>query len=344
MSSARTSKHVNTLSKCRLDRIRHLKIKVNANRTASQLGYALLAKIRKLREALQEEPIVAEEAQLGDTATPSCLAKLEIELVYDEFQPSEDAEFYPSEIFAFSRLILQFFRNLPVNFKWSIEWNVERARRYWPNSSSNNAQKKSKMTMTKKKGSIKNMKVDQEKFDSDAAEFRLWARRFNSKTINTILVSTWQQYKELESMVSDLMNLKMLRDDAGHATFMYHARIALETRDAEALDAMKAQLREISQKYVAAKMVLLQKVQQKFILTDGPGDGIHDPDEVLYDPTSYMSWPFTISKAIRKGKPDDVIGGTLEEYVDGDKKVYQLLTPYLVCFPGPHQRMMLIFV
>lgn len=330
VSSSRGAKHVNALSKSRLDRIRHLKIKVLANRTDSRRLHALLVNIRKLREALQEKPTVAEEAQLGDSDTSSCLGKLEIELVYEEYEYAEDPEFYPSEIFAFSRLILQFFRNLPVNFTWTIEWNVERARRYYSNSS-NNAPKKTKMTMTKRKGKITNMKVDMEEFDTDAAKFRSWAKKFNSKTINTMLVSTWQQFKELELMVSDLMNLKMLREDGGHANFMFNARVALETRDSKVLDAMKAQLRGISQKYVAAKMALLQKVQQKFLLTDEPGDGIHNPDEVLFDPSSYMSWPLTTTKPIRKGKPDEVIGGTLEEYADGDEKVYQLITPDLVC-------------
>lgn len=316
--------HVKSLPQCRLDRIRHLKIKILATRADFRQLHALLVNIRRLRKALQEEPIVADEAQLGGSDTSSCLEKLQIELIYHEYEFAEDTEVYPDEIFAYSRLILQFFRNLPAKFKWSIEWNVERLR-HRPSSNSQ------KMTMTKKKQKITNMKVDMEKFDTDAAKFRAWARRLNSKNINTILVSTWQQFEELESMVSDLLNLKMSREDAGHATFMFNARVALETRDSETMDAMKAQLRAVSQKYVAAKMVLLQKVQQKFLLpTDDPGDGTHNPDEVLYDSSSYMSWPFTISKPIREGQPVKVVGGTLEQYAEGDKMVYQLITPNLV--------------
>ncbi|QDS75610.1 hypothetical protein FKW77_006558 [Venturia effusa] len=323
------ARHVSTLSKCRLDRIRHLKVKVLANRSDCGQLFALLVNIRRLREALHEESMVSEEAQLSDRHTSSCLARLEIQLVYDEYNSADDAEFYPEEIFAFSRLILQFFRNLPVNFKWAIEWNVERYRRYYTHGS-NKSPKKSKLTMSKTRDKITNMKVDQEKFDMDAAQFRLWTRRFNSKTINTILSKNWQQFKELQSMVFDLMNMKMLREDAGHATFMKNAHVALETRDSEALDLMKAKLREVSQEHIAAKMALLQKVQQKFLFADDAGDQSHQPEEILYDPSAYMSWPVIVSKPDRKGRPDRIIGGTLEEYTDGSKKVYRLLTPELV--------------
>lgn len=327
VGSSHTSRHVNMLSKCRLDRIRHVKIKIFANRTAAQMLYALLVNIRKLRQALQVES-VTEEIPAG-TSTASNLTKLGIEMVYNEYEPTEDVEFYPSEIFAFSRLVLQFFRNLPVSPKWSIEWNIERTRRYYPHPP-NNTPKKSKMTMTKTKGTVKNMKIDKENFDSEATKFRSWARRFNSKTTNTLLVSTWQQFQELETIVIDLMNLKILRDDAGHASFMHNARIALETRDSEVLDSMKAQLREVSRKYVAEKMILLQKVEQKFLLTDTAEDEFHDPDEVLYDPTSFVSWPPTTAKRVRFGKPTNIVGGTLEEHVDGVRTVYQLITPDLV--------------
>jgi hypothetical protein len=329
VSSSRTSKHINSLLKCRLERIRHLKVKISSNRTASQRLYSLLVNVRKLRQALQDDSAGnAEEVQLSDDTTNSCLSKLEIELVYDEYEPSEDVEFYPSEIFACSRLILQFFRNLPVRFKWSIEWNVERARRY-STSAASNSPKKTKMTISKKKGILKNMKIEKEDFDAETARFRSWASKWNSTHISTVLVSTWQQFRELESMVADLMNLKLLRDDSGHATFMYNARIALETRDSEVLDAMKSQLREVSQVFVAAKMVLLQKVQQKFLL-DAPEDGTYNHDEVLHDPSSFMSWPPTATKKVRLGKPLDVMCGTLEKHMDGGRTVYQLITPSLV--------------
>jgi hypothetical protein len=338
VSSSRTSKHINSLLKCRLERIRHLRIKITANRTASQRLYGLLVNIRKLRQALQNDAAGnAQEVQLGDDTTKSCLSELEIELVYDEYEPAADVEFYPSEIFAFSRLILQFFRNLPVRFKWSIEWNVERARRYNTHAASNSP-KKTKMTISEKKGVLKNMKIDKEDLDAEAARFRSWAKKCDFTHISTVLVSTWQQFKELESMVADLMNLKLLRDDTGHATLMYNARIALETRDSEALDAMKSQLREVSHVFVTAKMVLLEKVQQKFLL-GASGDGNHNPDEVLHDPSSFMSWPSTTTKKVRLGKPRNVVGGTLEEHIDGGRIVYQLITPNLVSQSVVHSDM-----
>jgi hypothetical protein len=186
--------------------------------------------------------------------------------------------------------------------------------------------------LSSKKGVLKNMKVDKEDFDVEAAAFRSWTKRFNSKHMSTVFMSTWQQYKELESMVTDLMNLKLLRDDVGHATFMANARSALETRDSDTLDEMTAQLREVSQEYVAAKMVLLQKVRRKFLLAaPEEEDEAHDPEENLYEPSTFMSWPSTSAKKVLLKKPVKVHGGTLEEHVDGGRTVYQLITPNLVC-------------
>jgi hypothetical protein len=327
VSPSHTSKHINSLSKCHLERIRHLKIKINANRVPQRL-FSLLVNIRKLRQALKNDSAGnAEELQLGDNAATSSLAKLDINLIFEEYEPGSNPDFYPSEVLACARLILQLFRNLPVKFRWCIEWKIERARRY--STAGANVTKDAQMTLSNKKSVVKNMKFNKEDYETEVEAFRSWAKKCNSKFISTVLVSTWQQFKELESMVADLMNLKLLRDDHGHKSFMHDARVALETRDSEALDAMKSQLRKVSQEFVAAKMALLQKVQQKFLL-NAPEDGEYNTDEVLHDPSSFMSWPMTTKKKLYLGEPFTVLWGTLEKHIDGGRTVYQPITPNLV--------------
>lgn len=113
---------------------------------------------------------------------------------------------------------------------------------------------------------------------------------------------------------------------------------------AKGLDAMKEQLRGVFRKYVAEKMTFLQKAQQKFLPPNDSGNECHNSNEGLHDPASYISWPRTMSKPVRAEKPLNVIGGTLEEYIDGDKKVYQLLTPEVVCSSDSSSSIVLICV
>jgi hypothetical protein len=329
VTSSRTPKHINSLSKCRLDRIRHLQIKISASRFPQPL-FSLLANIRKLRHALQNDSAVnIEEYKLDDVAASSCLAKLEINLTFEKFDPTLQLDFYPSEIWACARLILQLFRSLPARFRWCIEWKVDRSTRYLAHG--NNAAKNALMTLSNKRRSLKNMKIDKEDFDNEANAFRAWTKRWNSIFINTVLVCAWQQFKELGSLVADLINLKLLRDDHGCSSFMYDVRVARENRDSEALEAIKSQLREVSQEFVAAKVALLHNIQQKFLL-DASADGEQNMGEVLYDPSSYMSWPFTtLTKSVLYlGEPSTVLLGTLEKHVDAGRTVYQLITPDLV--------------